>query len=657
MFENNLPVREIFCFFSTEHDKKATTKKTKNLYMKLSIIITTLFFSIQVVGQSSEDFIPRDAVTVFSINNISLLQKISMDDLVQYEFMEEVQTELFDGSTSGKTLKDSGIDFEQKLNVFYGKGTDHEVSGFTFGIKNKTQLFTVFDDFDKIESNIPGVEYYSSLSNHLIIKSNVGVLIRVEPLEEKITKYTDSLWYSRGNASPWDENIDDSEQVDDENNILEEEEFDSEIMDSTGAVGVEETEHNFPDASENPNEKNYNELKDSVLTIFQRQYLDEICEDLFSKGNNLKKSDALFANQLTHKTEGIFYMDNSRNFKKAQSFWYMQSVFPSLFEEVNELYTGNVMLGDFILSANSIELKLESNYSQELGSIYQELNDSKFDKSILKYIHQSSPAHFSYNVNLREAYEQSYKVIVPILEKQKDARLSNTLLTIKLLNEFINKDALFDTYKGSMFGTFNGIKKVKTKKIEFQYDEDYNYTEKVVEGEEDMPLFVFGLSTDRPDIPNLILEHISHLTSQCKNYGNYWKFQDVILESVPLFIINKNGLLLFTNDEDLATNHSDGYGGSSLSGKAAKKIKKSGFMYAYVDCSKTIEKLPREMFTNEQNEILDAMREKTGVMELLSSEATDLKTTFEVVYNYIDKEANSGKYVLDLVNSIYVLLK
>ena len=120
--------------------------------MKLSIIITILFFSLQVVGQNSEDFIPRDAVTVFSINNISLLQKISMDDLVQYEFMEEVQTELFDGSTSGKTLKDSGIDFEQKLNVFYGKGTDHEVSGFTFGIKNKVQLFTVFDDFDKVEN-------------------------------------------------------------------------------------------------------------------------------------------------------------------------------------------------------------------------------------------------------------------------------------------------------------------------------------------------------------------------------------------------------------------------------------------------------------------------------------------------------------------------
>ncbi len=625
--------------------------------MKLSIIITTIFFSLQVVGQNSEDFIPRDAVTVFSINNISLLQKISMDDLVQYEFMEEVQTELFDGSTSGKTLKDSGIDFEQKLNVFYGKGADHEVSGFTFGIKNKAQLFTVFDDFDKITSKIPGVEYYSSLANHLIIKGNIGVLIRVEPLDEKILKYTDSLWYSRGNTSPWDENSDEINVVEDENLILEEEEFDLEMIDSIEGGEIEETDYNFPDALENPNEKNYNELKDSVLTIFQRQYLDEICDDLFIKGNNLKKSDPLFANQLIHKTEGIFYMDNSRNFKKEQNFWYLQSVFPSLFDEVSDLYTGNVILGDFIINDNSIELKLESNYSTELGSIYQKLNDSKFDKSILKYIHEASPAHFSYNVNLREAYEQSFKVIVPILEKQKDARLSNTLLTIKILNEFINKDALFDTYKGSMFGTFNGIKKVKTKKIEFQYDEDYNYTESVVEGEEDMPLFVFGLSTERPDIPDLILNHISHLTSQCKNYGSYWRFEDAILESVPLYIINKNGLLLFTNDEDLAVKHSDGYGRNSLSGKAAHKMKKSGFMYAYVDWSKTLKKLPREMFTNEQNDILDAMREKTGVMELLSSESTDRKTSFEVNYNYVDTEGNSGKYILDLVNSIYVLLK
>ena len=626
--------------------------------MRILIALTCLFFSLNILAQNSEDFIPKDAVTVFSINNISLLQKISMDDLVQYEFMEEVQSELFDGSTSGKTLKDAGIDFNQKLNVFYGRGNDHEVSGFTFGIKDKTQLFKVFDDFDKVENSVKDLEFYTSLSNHLIIKGNVGILMRVEPLNEIVSNYADSVWTLRGNILPNDMQIDDGEVLDNSDEIMQEEEFDAEKVDSLTQTNPIAAEIAYPVATEDPNEKNYNEFKDSVLLIYQRKFLKEICYDLFIKGNNLKKADANFANQLTHKTEGIFYMDNSRNLKKAQGIWYFQSMFPGLYTEVTELYTGNVILGDLVLNTSSIELKLESNYGEVLGSIYKKLNDSRFDRSVLKYIHESSPAHFTYNVNLREAYEQAYKIIVPILEKQKDARVSSSLLTLELFNDFINKDALFGTYKGSMFGTFNGIKKVKTKKIEYVYDENtFEFSEKEVMGEEDMPLFTFGISTDRSDIPDHILKHISRLTSQCKNYGNYWKFDNAILESIPLYMINKNGLFIFTNDEDLALNHSDGYGSKAISGKAAREMKHGGFMFAHIDWSKTIERLPREMFTTQQNEILDAMREKTGVMELHSSNTGLQKTSFEIVYNFSDKNGNPGKYILDLVNSIYVLTK
>lgn len=627
--------------------------------MRILFAFTCLLLSLNLFAQNSEDFIPRDAVSVFSINNISLLQKISMDDLVQYEFMEEVQSELFDGSTSGKTLKESGIDFDQKLNVFYGRGDDHEVSGFTFGIKNKEQLFIVFDDFDKVESSIQGLEFYTSLSNHLIIKGNVGILMRVEPIMEHVTQFADSVWVARGNKLPFDaDEYKDSEVLDDSDEIMEEEEFDAEKMDSISQSNPKALENSFPLPTEDPNEKNYNEFKDSILLIFQRKYLTEICRDLFIKGNNLKKADSQFATQLTHKTEGIFYMDNSRNLKKAQGFWLFQSMFPSLYSEISELYSGNVILGDLVLNSNSIQLKLDANYGEVLGSVYEKLNDSKFDKSVLKYIHEDSPAHFTYNVNLREAYEQAYKIVVPILEKQKDARISSSLLTLELFNDFVNKDALFGTYKGSMFGTFNGVKKVKTRKIEYVYDEKtFEFSEKEVMGEEDMPLFTFGLSTDRKDIPEKILSHLSRLTSQCKNYGNYWKFDNAILESVPLYMINKNGLFIFTNDEDLAMNHSDGYGNHAISGKAARHIKNSGFMFAHVDWSKTIERLPRGMFTPKQNELLDAMREKTGIMELTSSSTSKRKTSFDIVYNFSEKYGNSGKYILDLVNSIYVLSK
>ena len=97
-----------------------------------SLLSTALIFNFSILfSQNSEYLIPKDAVTVFSINNISLLQKVSVDELISYDFMEEVHQELFDGSTTGKTLKDLGLDFDQKLNVFYGKGLKNEISGFS----------------------------------------------------------------------------------------------------------------------------------------------------------------------------------------------------------------------------------------------------------------------------------------------------------------------------------------------------------------------------------------------------------------------------------------------------------------------------------------------------------------------------------------------
>ena len=634
------------------------------------LILALLFISsvIDLNGQTmttstpsvkSETLIPKDAVTVFSLNNISLLQKISLDDLVRYEFMEEVQQELFDGSTTGKTLKDSGIDFDQKLNVFYGKGENYEVSGFTLGIKDKQDLFVVFDDFEQEIDLYPGVEFYSSYFNHLIIKGDAALLVRVEPTMEKIDEVTDSIWYSRGNENPYyNEGYDDF----DEDGELLEGEFEFEETEAPAEESEEELleEEDVEGILEEENllEKNYYELRDSVQVMLEMEYLSALCEELFIGQINLVNSDARFAEQLTHTSEGIFYLDNSRNLQKAEGMWYMQTMFPSLLEDMKELYTGNVILGDLILNQESVEFKMEVCYGEKLGSIYQKMNDSKFDKDVLKYIHKDNTAFFSYNVNLREAYEQAYKVIMPILSSEKNSRMSANVLTIELLNEFINKDALFGTYKGSMFGTFNGIQKIKTTKIEYSYDEEtYEYSEREVEAEEDMPIFTVGFSTERADIPEKVLNHLSRLTSRFKNMGTYWVCEKAILDAADLYMINANGLFIFTNDADLAMRHANGYGKEALAKKSAKRAKKSGFMYAHIDWARAIERFPRDFFSDRENEIIDAMRGKTGTMELTSSKTSKEKTNLSLVYNYQGVYDNSGKYLLDLLNSIYVISK
>jgi len=621
--------------------------------MKLFSLILLIGIAISASAQNSESLIPKDAVTVFSLNNIQLLQKVSLEDLVKYEFMAEIQQELFDGSTSGKSIKDSGIDFDQKLNVFYGKGSDYEISGFTFGIKNKEALFSVFDDFEKASSPYEGTELYVSFFNNLIIKGNNAILIRVDATMEKIDAITDSIWYGRGNENPWIEEYY-NEETDDEG----EESFMDIEEDETPDNEEETVDVYYPSDIEDPIRKNYYELRDSVLAKCQQEYFIKVIDELFKTNYNLLQHDHRFAEQITHASDGIFYLDNSRSLQNAQNLWYIQTMFPSLYQDIRELYTGNVILGDLYLKENSVEFLVEARYGEELGSIYQKMNSTKFDCNTLKYIHKDNSAFFTYNVDLREAYEQAYKVIIPILSEEKNVQVSYNLLMIELLNEYVNKDALFSTYKGSMFGSFNGIKKIKTKKIDYVYDlSTFEYEEIEVDAEEDMPIFTLGFSTDRGDIPEKVLGHLARLTSRFKNMGDYWIYEEAILDAAPLYMIHKNGLFIFTNDEDLAKNHSSGYGTSSIKGKIKKNVKKSGFMYSNINWGQAIDKFPKDFFSAEQNEIIDAMRGKTGTMELTSSKTTKLKTNFKLVYNFDGQYENSGKYLLDLVNSIYVISK
>lgn len=628
--------------------------------MKIKILIPITLWGAISWGQKSEDIIPKDAVTVFSLNNISILQKVSMDELVSYDFMTELQSELFDGSTQGKTLKDAGIDFNQKMNIFYGKNPEFEISGFTFGITDKEKLFTVFDDFDPKESLVAGTEYYNNYFNHLMIQGNVGLLIRVDTDQEKLTEITDSIWVSRGFELPWMEDeyydeegmdtYDEEELTDDDPTLNEDgdevEEIIEEEVDET-PIAVDETSDLF---------KNYYELRDSIESEYSRKRLLIITEDLFAKKINLKAQDARLAAQLTHPSDGIFYLDNSRNFKNTNSLFYLQAMFPELYHDLNELYTGNVMLGDIVLNQKSIDLKVEANYGDGLGSIYEELNSAKFDKNVLKYIPKNNTGFFTYKIDLKKGYEKAYEVIMPILSEEKNPRISANVLTIELLNDFINTDEVFNTYKGSMFGTFNGIKRVKTKRVEFFYDEEtFEYGEKEIEAEEDMPIFTLGFTTGRPDIPNKILKHMARITSQFKNMGDYWVYEEAILNSVPLYMINKNGLFIFTNDEDLAKNHSNGYGVDALTGKQAKNAAKSGSIYGYMNLGDMINRLPESILNDHRFNVLASMKGKKGEVEVISSKTTRQKTVYNLTYSFEGAFDNAGKYLLDLVNTAYLV--
>ncbi len=631
--------------------------------MKLLVTLAFATLTLTAFSQQSEALVPKDAISVFSINNVNVLQKISMDDLVNYQFMEEVQQELFDGSTSNKTLKDSGVDFEQRINFFLGNGKRFTVTGFTIGISNRDQFFEVFDDYEPTESNYAGVDFYQSYFNRIAIRGNSAIVFRVEPNFDDINEMTDSIWYARGNEyryyDDWDYWDEEAEEVEMEvEGMIEElddfEEYETEENTNNPIDDEEEAEIV---ADENPYEKTYWELRDSVEIVFHADAIKRLCDELFVDNENLMTVDPRFEKQVARTSDGVFFVDNSRNYYNESDMDYLRMLYPNFAEKMEALYADNLILGDINIRQNSVEVDMNVGYSETLGEIYTEMTDTKFDKDVLKYIPEDNGGFFTYTVNMRKAYEATYDFMIPMLS-ESEGPLSLAAIYYELLDEFINKDAVFDLYQGNMFGTYNGVQTIKTKKIVFDYDEDtFEYTEHEVEAEEEMPVFAVGFSTERNDIPERILKRVARVYPELQNKGDYWEFEKGMLNTVPLFFILQNDLFIVTNDEDLARNHAKGYGSLALNKKTAKEARKSGIMYAKVNTDRAIKDLPARMFSDYENELLDVLRGKSGNLVMSSSASTKTNTDLHLSYNFNGEGTDAGTYILDLINSLYVISK
>lgn len=628
------------------------------MFKHFLFFVLICFLAGSTFAQKSDELIPKDAVTTFSINNINLLKKISMDDLVQYEFMSEVQSELFDGSTNDKTLKDAGFDFNQRINAFFGQTKQYELSGFTFGISDESTILQVFDDFDEIKSHIPGVKILRSELNYLFIEGTSALIIRVDPNSNLVKEITDSIWFESGfgfyipdtdmmifNQDEFGAEEDSFEQIIPKDEVL------TEVLDSSEFMGFDGFE-NLDDLN-----KNYWDLRDSVRYEHQQLYIRQISTELFIDRVSLFSEFVDFRNQLSKNVDGIFYLDNSRNLSNNKGIWQFQTVFPSLFSETEELYEDNILTGELNIVKNEVIVDIQAKYGKKLGKIYSNLTKAKFQKDFLKYIHKDALAYFTYNANLKDAYSVSFDVIMDLIRGDEDQKVLSNVLYAEIINEFVDVDNVFELYQGSMFGSLNGYKKIKSTRIDYQYDEEtFEYSETEEEVEQDIPNVTFGIKTNKQDFLNRIARIFAKVEkSIVAKEGGYYEVPEALLNTIPVYFAIVNDIIVISVDENLFTTHLLGYAKSERVKNS--KAQKSKFTYVKADLDQALAKLPKEVLSESQVQVVNALSNKSGNIELKTIKSNAKSTNFKLNYTLNENIENNGKYLLDLVNSLYILMK
>jgi hypothetical protein len=207
-----------------------------------------------------------------------------------------------------------------------------------------------------------------------------------------------------------------------------------------------------------------------------------------------------------------------------------------------------------------------------------------------------------------------------------------------------------------MFASLNGYKKIKVSRIDYSYNEEtFEYSETEVEEEQDVPNVTVGLKTNKPDFLKRIARLLSKTQPDIIQHEGYYEIQNAVLNTIPAYFAIVGDLVLLSVDENLFTTHANGYAKSEQI--KASKLKKSKLMYINLDLDNALKKLPREVLSERQNEILGSLVDKTGVLEFKTIKTSKKEATFQINYSLNENIENNGKYLLDLVNSLFMLTK
>ena len=227
-------------------------------------------------------------------------------------------------------------------------------------------------EFDSFSLNFSSTINEAPIEQRIAIKGNAGVLYRVTPNDRFVNDITDSVWYANGNEYPWYDDFYDEINWDEfeEEQTEDVEFFDEMEIEENTSNPIETEDQELPAASADPTEKTYYEFRDSIELMLQLQFLKKVNDELFIEGKSLISEDKRFAARLSNTAEGTFYIDNSRTIRKDYDIRYMRLHYPTLYNDLYEVYKDNLITGELTITDHSIEMHMDANYGEKLGSIY-----------------------------------------------------------------------------------------------------------------------------------------------------------------------------------------------------------------------------------------------------------------------------------------------
>ncbi len=339
-------------------------------------------------------------------------------------------------------------------------------------------------------------------------------------------------------------------------------------------------------------------------------------------------SDKVFKKHLKMESDMSFWMD----YNKFGGELPLYSIPHKIRETVinfYELFT-EMKIGAYI-NVNKEELSLDytTYVGKDLAKIMKAAYNIKANRNLYKYVKGDNLlALYTMRVNIKGYWETFSNLASSQLVKTKEGLLFNDMWEI--VDIFLDEDEIYSLWSGDIMMALTDIKPIERERTTYKYNSEKDtWDDVIIKRKELMPIGVMGGSfKSEENVMKFINLGVHSGALAAKGDGVYTIPNAYKETGVEFFIIINKGVLLITNDVDLATKRKGFAGAEKLPVAEWKNIAVHPF-YAFVDIQKIGNILAT--FENEDGELKwKELADYTAIYERMELKVMPVTTGEEI---------------------------
>lgn len=572
-------------------------------FRKTALFLLLLTFAaISLQAQKLQQYIPKDASFVLSMDLAHLDSKISFDKLKQYDFYKESMKEM------EKELSRKDEKFKQLLNSPSEFGIDIMSEAFMFGKMDKEA--SVFGFIFNISDHKKFTKFFNET---IVPESGKGIMGRMG----KFQTFSDDDEVTFA----WNKNV--------------------------GILIAGEPNKSAP----------LGQAKQNVVAAYSKQVLNgTMANSILSSKRYIKatagrKSDI----KIWADYEWLIELQMKDSKRELEQFG-----MGSMIDGIKKMYKDADYLMELNFNDGAIVMDSKIFANKNTLDKMRKMSTGELNKDFFKYLPKDNlMGYFSLAMDTENFADGMFEMFDPAIKEAGMTRPQMENMAIDALKGMgieLDRKGLYEIMRGDMVFAVTGMREFTIKKT--QYDEDFNRIE--VEAKQKLPEFTF-MMTYGEEKALMKMVKMGMDAGVLSKAGNGFKLAIPSSElPMDMFLVMNDNILFLTNNTDLATgNMNKGYSKSARITKSQQKLMKENAGAFLWDIPQSLnaaaEYAKEEGMTDKMTtKMINVSKQSLESMIMKTDKKIKNSQDTEFTFNFVNKKMNSLEQLFSYFNEMYL---